>query len=173
MLLFFVVAIAGCIGSENEPKAVEEKKADAAVPAATTTEPVVAKVSKPDHDSTVKCELCHKDAKELKPHLNGGKLCINCHGSQVHTIHIGPATVNLGCELCHGNPPKVPKVEKGEGPGYYSICEKCHAEPPDSLSPSNGDLIDIHLSRAKYCTNCHGTDIGATHAAAFARAAGK
>ncbi|MCE8427955.1 MAG: hypothetical protein J5U19_06160, partial [Candidatus Methanoperedens sp.] len=122
---------------------------------------------------TVKCELCHKDPQDLDPHLNGGKLCINCHGSQVHTIHIGTGTVNLDCSTCHGSPPKIPVVEKGEGPGHYSVCEKCHAPPPNSTQPSLGNLVVIHLSRGKYCTNCHGTDIGTIHEAKLANATKK
>jgi hypothetical protein len=126
-----------------------------------TTAPLQAKVD------VIKCELCHTNAQNLSPHVNGGKLCINCHGSQVHNIHIGAGTVNLDCNTCHGSPPKIPTIEKGEGPGHYSVCEKCHAAPPNNLEPSNGNLIVIHLSRGKYCTNCHGTDIGSIHAAAL------
>ncbi len=128
------------------------------------------KVTTPVKAETIKCELCHKDPQDLKPHVNGGKLCINCHGSQVHNIHIGSGTVNLNCDTCHGFPPKIPTVEKGEGPGHYSVCEQCHAPPPDSLKPSMGNLVIVHLSRTKYCTNCHGTDIGAIHAAKLANA---
>ncbi len=120
--------------------------------------------------TTVKCELCHTNAQDLNPHVNGGKLCINCHGSQVHNIHIGEGTVNLDCKTCHGFPPKIPTVQNGTGPGSYSVCEQCHAPPPDNLKPSNGNLILIHLSRGKDCTNCHGTDIQSIHAAALANA---
>jgi len=131
-------------------------------PAAVTAAPKV---------ETIKCELCHKDAQDLKPHVNGGKLCMTCHGSQVHNIHIGPSTINLQCDTCHGFPPKIPTVDKsGDGPGHYSVCENCHGAPPDSLKPSLGNLITVHLSRAKYCTNCHGTDIGVIHAAKLANA---
>ncbi len=133
-----------------------------------TTAPI--QVKPPD---VIKCELCHTNAQDLSPHVNGGKLCINCHGSQVHNIHIGAGTVNLDCNTCHGSPPKIPTIEKGEGPGHYSVCEKCHAAPPNNLEPSNGNLIVIHLSRGKYCTNCHGTDIGAIHAAALGNATKK
>jgi len=117
--------------------------------------------------ATIKCELCHTDAQNLEPHLTGGKLCINCHGSQVHSIHIGSGTIDLKCDSCHGFPPKIPTVEKGEGPGHFSVCEQCHAAPPDNLKPSNGNLVIIHLSRAKYCTNCHGTDVAVIHAVAL------
>jgi len=116
---------------------------------------------------TIKCELCHTDPKEINQHVNGGKLCINCHGSQVHKIHIGEGTVGLDCETCHGFPPSIPTVKKGEGPGSYTVCEQCHAAPPNSLEPSMGNLIVVHLSRGKYCTNCHGTDIGTIHKAAL------
>jgi hypothetical protein len=123
--------------------------------------------------ATIKCELCHVKPEELKPHVQGGKYCINCHGSQVHNIHIGPGTVGLNCDTCHGFPPTIPTVEKGEGPGHYIICENCHAPPPDSLKPSLGNLIVIHLSRSKYCTNCHGTDISAIHMKAISNASTK
>jgi len=137
---------------------------------AKTSAPAQTPVAAPAKVATIKCELCHKDPQNLKPHVNGGKLCIGCHGSQVHNIHIGPGTVGLNCDTCHGFPPKIPTVEKGEEPGHYSVCENCHAAPPDSLKPSYGNLIVVHLSRAKYCTNCHGTDIGAIHMSALSNA---
>jgi hypothetical protein len=125
----------------------------------------------PPKIETIKCELCHTNPQDLKPHVNGGKLCVTCHGSQVHNIHIGPGTIGLQCDTCHGFPPKIPTVDKtGDGPGHYSVCENCHAAPPDSLKPSLGNLITVHLSRGKYCTNCHGTDIGVIHAAKLANA---
>ncbi|MCX9026244.1 MAG: hypothetical protein OIN85_09145 [Candidatus Methanoperedens sp.] len=127
-------------------------------------------VAAPPKIETIKCELCHTNPQNLPPHVNGGKLCINCHGSQVHNIHIGPGTVGLQCDTCHGFPPKIPTVQKGTGPGSYSVCEQCHAAPPDSLKPSNGNLIVVHLSRGKYCTNCHGTDVGVIHMAAITNA---
>ncbi len=119
--------------------------------------------------ATIKCELCHTDSQNLGLHLTGGKLCVNCHGSQVHSIHIGSGTIDLKCDSCHGPPQKItiPKVEKGEGPGHFSVCEQCHAEPPNNLKPSNGNLVTIHLSRGKYCTNCHGTDVAIIHATAL------
>jgi len=139
-----------------------------------TTAPTTAQTpgvsTAPARVETIKCELCHTNPENLAPHVNGGKLCINCHGSQVHNIHIGTGTINLQCDTCHGFPPKIPTVQKGEGPGHYSVCEQCHAAPPDSTKPSNGNLIVVHLSRGKYCTNCHGTDIGKIHAAKLANA---
>ncbi len=139
-------------------------------PTGPTSTTVGTPTTQPSTTTTIKCELCHTNAQDLSPHVNGGKLCINCHGSQVHNIHIGEGTVNLDCKTCHGFPPKIPTVQKGSGPGSYSVCEQCHAAPPDNTKPSNGNLIVIHLSRGKYCTNCHGTDITSIHAAALANA---
>lgn len=151
---------------EKTPSATLKETPEKTTPAPAQT-PAAAKVE------TIKCELCHKDPQALKPHVTGGRLCINCHGSQVHNIHIGVGTINLNCDTCHGFPPKIPTVEKGEEPGRYSVCESCHAAPPDSLKPSYGNLVIIHLSRAKYCTNCHGTDIGAIHMSALSNASKK
>lgn len=150
------------VGPGITPTATEtpsETEPSAAPPTAAPT---------PARVETIKCELCHVNPQDINDHINGGRLCINCHGSQVHNIHIGPGTVGLNCDTCHGFPPTIPTVEKGEGPGHYSVCENCHAAPPESLSPSEGNLIVVHLSRGKYCTNCHGTDIAAIHAAALA-----
>jgi hypothetical protein len=151
------------------PKTTSEKTTTAAqTTAAATVTTAPAKVE------TIKCELCHKESQDLTPHLNGGKLCVTCHGSQVHNIHIGTGTVGLGCDTCHGSPPKIPTVDKSaDGPGHFSVCENCHAPPPDSLKPSLGNLVTVHLSRGKYCTNCHGTDISVIHAASLANATKK
>jgi hypothetical protein len=154
----------------STPTPTESTAATAAPTGPTSTTTVSTTTTQASPPTTIKCELCHTNAKDLSPHVNGGKLCINCHGSQVHNIHIGEGTVNLDCKTCHGFPPKIPTVQKGTGPGSYSVCEQCHAPPPDNTKPSNGNLIVIHLSRGKYCTNCHGTDIGAIHAAALGNA---
>ena len=160
----------GKTGGENQKTpAPTAKETTSAAPTNTGATPAV--ITAAPKVETIKCELCHKDAQNLIPHVNGGKLCMTCHGSQVHNIHIGPSTINLQCDTCHGFPPKIPSIDKnGTGPGHYSVCENCHAAPPDSLKPSLGNLIVVHLSRAKYCTNCHGTDIGVIHAAKLANA---
>ena len=155
------------------PVPTTKETAKAETPAQTTTAETPVVVAPPKIE-TVKCELCHKNPQELKPHVNGGKLCITCHGSQVHNIHIGPGTIGLQCDTCHGFPPKIPTVDKtGEGPGHYAVCENCHGAPPDSLKPSLGNLIVVHLSRSKYCTNCHGNDVAVIHAAKLANATKK
>lgn len=154
------------------PVRTESPPTTVASPASTASTSTTAAPATPQASpvTTIKCELCHTNPQELKPHVNGGRLCINCHGSQVHNIHIGESTVNLDCKTCHGFPPKIPTVQNGTRPGSYSVCEQCHAPPPDNTKPSNGNLILIHLSRGKYCTNCHGTDITSIHAAALANA---
>lgn len=80
--------------------------------------------------------------------------------SQVHSVHIGTGTVNLNCDTCHGFPPVNPVQvqQNATGPGSYIVCEKCHAPLPESMKPSMGNLIVIHLSRGLYCTNCHYAD---------------
>jgi len=97
------------------------------------------------------CVFCHKDHQNLTAHVNGGNLCLNCHGSKVHETH--ETNKNEDCIPCHGNPPVTPKTLNGAGPGKYIVCEKCHAPPPESMEPSNGNLITIHLSRGKSCVN--------------------
>jgi len=168
--------------SKTTPEKTVDTKDKTPAPTAAVTTSAVKETAKPGGETpapitaapkveTIKCELCHTSAQDLLPHVNGGKLCMTCHGSQVHNIHIGPSTINLQCDTCHGFPPKIPSIDKnGTGPGHYSVCENCHAAPPDSLKPSFGNLIVVHLSRAKYCTNCHGTDIGVIHAAKLANA---
>ncbi len=176
LVAVILVAAAGyfVLGGPSNPKI---PPTPTPTPSATATEtitalpPPIANVSATNVTApvaTIKCELCHTDPQTYPPHVNGGKLCINCHGSQVHNIHIGPGTVGLDCQTCHGFPPTIPTVANGTGPGHYSVCENCHAPPPNSLNASNGNLIVIHLSRGKYCTNCHGTDIAAIHAASLA-----
>src|SRR4030067_2879020 len=162
-------------GKQTPPVTTAKQTAiGATTPGKITASQTPAVTPAPVKVETIKCELCHKESQDMTPHLNGGKLCVTCHGSQVHNIHIGTGTVGLECNTCHGSPPKIPVVDKSaDGPGHYSVCENCHAPPPDSLKPSLGNLITVHLSRAKYCTNCHGTDIGVIHSASLANATKK
>lgn len=133
-----------------------------------TTIPEIKSISKNTHVMMVQypntttgmseCIFCHKDPQNLTPHVNGGNLCLNCHGSKVHETH--ESNQSDDCIPCHGNPPVTPKTLNGAGPGKYIVCEKCHAPPPDSMEPSNGNIINIHMSRGKSCANCHVTEIG-------------
>jgi hypothetical protein len=152
---------------------VKETTSEAAETTTKTIRETPASITAAPKVEKIKCELCHKNSQELIPHLNGGKLCVTCHGNQVHNIHIGPGTVGLPCDTCHGSPPNTPTIDtSGEGPGHYSVCENCHAGP-DSLKPSFGDLVTIHFSRSKYCTDCHVKDIGVIHSAKMANTTNK
>jgi hypothetical protein len=169
MSVAFIMFVSGCVSNPTPTPAITPTSAPTSASTATITTTQVTNISTaiPTTES-IKCEICHTNPQNLTPHVNGGKYCINCHGSQVHNIHTGAGTVNLDCQTCHGFPPKIPTVQKGEGPGHYIVCENCHAAPPNNLMPSYGNLVVIHLSRGKYCTNCHGNDIGTIHATAIA-----
>jgi hypothetical protein len=182
IIALILVAAAGyyVLGGQLGETPIDDGKTPVVTPRETPATPVhpegtssVSPTTAPPQTSvaTIKCELCHTDAQDLELHLTGGKICVNCHGSQVHSIHIGSGTIDLKCDSCHGSPQqiKIPTVEKGEGPGHFSVCEQCHAAPPDNLKPSNGNLVTIHLSRGKYCTNCHGTDVAIIHATALGK----
>ena len=75
--------------------------------------------------------------------------------SPVHKGHTGQKTLNMTCDTCHGFPPKEVYFDIDAVTGRYILCEVCHAAPPNSLRPSDGNLIVIHLSRGKNCTTCH------------------
>ncbi len=151
---------------EEQPPAVKPQE----TPVATAPPPAITPSGAPMVSAgTIKCDLCHTESEKLSLHINGGKLCFNCHGNQVHPLHIGPGTVDLTCDICHGTPPTTPVVAEGEGPGHYSVCEQCHGWP-DSLKPSNGNLVIIHMSRGRYCAICHSTDLAKIHARVLANA---
>ena len=174
-LILLGALILGCAQQEKKPEAKPKttptpKKTE--VPKAGKT-PTPAKTATPKPKTTpskveskgpvVECTVCHTKASEYKPHVEGGQLCGNCHGWDPHKIHVGPGTINIDCQVCHGSPNNIhiPKpLEKGR-----TVCENCHAYP-DPTKPSYGNLVNIHLPRGKYCTTCHGTDIGALHKAA-------
>ncbi|MDP2766751.1 MAG: hypothetical protein Q8O41_04790, partial [Candidatus Methanoperedens sp.] len=133
LVAVILIAAGGYFALGGPAKLSKEKPAatPAETPAKTAAPGEAPVVAAPVKVETIKCELCHKDSQTLKPHVDGGKLCVNCHGSQVHSIHIGTGTIDMKCDSCHGPPQKitVPKVEKGEGPGHFSTCEQCHAPP--------------------------------------------
>lgn len=147
---------------EEQPPAVKPQETPVATaPSAAITPSAPPKVS----TGTIKCDMCHTESEKLSLHITGGQKCVTCHGSLVHPIHVGAGTVDLTCDSCHGTLPKTPVLAMGEGPGNYSVCEQCHAPPPDSLKPSNGNLVIIHMSRGNECTICHSTDVAKIHAA--------
>ncbi|WP_457591065.1 hypothetical protein [Geoglobus sp.] len=179
-LLILGALILGCAQEEKAKatptpveKKTEEKKTPTPKPTKTATpKPTPEKTPTPTPTKTpskvsaspvVECTVCHTKSAEYKPHVNGGQYCANCHGSNPHTIHVGPGTINLDCSICHGPPDniQIPKpIEEGR-----TVCENCHAYP-DATKPSYGNLVNIHLPRGKYCTVCHGTDIPGLHKAA-------
>ncbi len=170
-LLVAGLILAGCTTSEVKPKETPTKPVETPTkkPEKTPT-PKVTPIPTPTPKPTpkietapIKCTICHTKAPNYSPHANGGKLCGNCHGWDPHKIHVGAGTINLDCRTCHGEPPNivVPQpMEEGR-----TVCENCHAYP-DPLKPSYGNLINIHIPRGKYCTNCHGTDVASLHATA-------
>ncbi|WP_456369825.1 hypothetical protein [Geoglobus sp.] len=149
---------------EKTPTPKPEKTATPKPTPEKTPTPVPTKTpSKVSASPVVECTVCHTKSTDYKPHINGGQYCANCHGSNPHTIHVGPGTINLDCSICHGPPDniQIPEpIEEGR-----SVCENCHAYP-DATKPSYGNLVNIHLPRGKYCTVCHGTDISGLHKAA-------
>lgn len=71
--------------------------------------------------------------------------------TQSHNVHIGTGTPNLKCDACHGFPPKTPTIEKGEGPGHYSVCEQCHdstAIIPGTATPTQPAVADTYTEPA-------------------------
>ncbi len=171
-----VGVLAGCVEQPTKTPApsATPKVTPKATPKPTpkpTPAPVVTQPS-----TKTSCEMCHKReaTANLQAHVKGGLLvngkpgCFDyagkpnlangCHGGKtgnatVHTVH--PSTV--GCIVCHGKIPTIPK----KGPGG-TTCEECHGYP-DPLKPSNGNLVDIHLSRGKDCTVCHVGEISQIH----------
>ncbi len=168
-----VVALAGCVEKpvETPPPATPTPTPKPTPKPTPTPTPVEAK---PPVETS--CDMCHKreSTAELEAHVKGGLLvngkpgCFDyadkpnlakgCHGGKdgnatVHTVH--PATV--GCAVCHGKIPTIP--EKGPG---GTTCELCHGYP-DPTKPSEGRLVEIHLSRGKPCTVCHIGEISEIH----------
>ena len=83
-------------GKQTPPVTTAKQTAiGATTPGKITASQTPAVTPAPVKVETIKCELCHKESQDLTPHLNGGKLCVTCHGSQVHNIHIGTGTVGM------------------------------------------------------------------------------
>ncbi len=176
-LILLGALILGCAQQEKKPETTP--KAEKTPTPKKTTPPKAEKTPSPEKTPTprpkttpkkaeskgpvVECTVCHSKANDYVPHLQGGQLCGNCHGWDPHKIHVGPGTINIDCQVCHGTPDKISipqPIEEGR-----TVCENCHAYP-DPTKPSYGNLVNIHLPRGKYCTVCHGTDIGGLHQSA-------
>jgi hypothetical protein len=102
------------------------------------------------------CEGCHLSGKSsipqaltVKPHIEGGKYCLECHNFS-HSMH--PINNNVTCGKCHGdikNNIIIPRFINGN-----IVCNNCH-DYPDALKPSLGNLITIHRLRNVSCITCH------------------
>lgn len=125
LLILVLVTLSGCI--DNKQADINSPE-EAVITSIAVTDNTSLSVAEQLKIEPAKCELCHED---MNPRVNGGKPCTNCHGSQVHDIHIEPGIVALQCKSCHNFSPVVSKVNKGEAPRIYKVCEKCHAPPPD------------------------------------------
>ena len=134
-----------------------------------TVTPVATPTKTAKPSPTVNCELCHTKATEYPPHVEGGKYCTKCHGTDPHKIHCGPGTINLKCEVCHGSVTNltIPKpMFKGQ-----SVCVNCHS-PKDPTKPCT-NLVEVHLGRGLPCTVCHTQPLSVIHKAADQYASGK
>ncbi len=100
ILLILISVGLGCIEEPKGEKPSDMVNTSIVIPTSTeSSNDTVIKINE-----TIKCELCHTNSENIDQHVNGGKLCISCHGSQVHNIHIGEGTVSLDCNTCHGSP---------------------------------------------------------------------
>ena len=135
-----------------------------------TATPTPAKVEKAaPAKQTINCELCHTKATEYKPHVEGGKYCLKCHGKPgmtvaevAHSVHKGV----IGCDVCHGKAPNL-TIPKPKYPGQ-SVCVNCH-NPKDPTKPCT-NLVEIHHG---HCEFCHTQPINVIHKAADENFIGK
>ncbi len=109
-------------------------------------------------EQTIDCTLCHRQPENLTKHIMGGNYCGECHGTELHDLHLKDATSNLTCYTCHGSRATVPE----RLPEHPAICDTCHA-CPDPISPSYGNLITIHITRGYACDICHVQDLESLH----------
>ncbi len=116
----------------------------------------------PQFQEVVVCENCHMNrtrqyipqANRIPGHLNGIEFCAYCHAKGNDTVK---AIGNLhhskysDCRKCHVDF-NLKKMD----------CGKCHGYP-DPFTPSNGNLLTIHLNRGVGCKSCHGDDFFRIH----------
>ncbi len=105
-------------------------------------------------EQTIDCGICHRQPDNLTEHINGGKYCAACHGTDLHELH----KKKVECSNCHGSSITIPeRLDE-----HLSICDTCHGYP-DPMAPSFGNLITIHTSRDRTCDICHIQDIQSLH----------
>ena len=105
-------------------------------------------------EQTIDCTICHRQPENLTEHINGGKYCAACHGTDLHELH----KKELECNVCHGSNAAIPRRLDG----HQAICDTCHGYP-DPAAPSYGNLITIHTARGRPCDICHIQDIQSLH----------
>jgi len=128
----------------------------------TTPKPVT---PKPAKATKVDCGVCHKRSGDYPPHKDGSG-CLRCHGTDPHSIHVGPGTINLKCQVCHG---PIENLTVPKGPAGQPSCVNCH-DSKNPVAPFK-NYVNVHIPRGKPCTVCHTQDIAKIHekADAFAR----
>jgi hypothetical protein len=150
IILLMIVVVGLFVGCAAPKEAPTPTPVEHVTPTPTPT-PAPTPTPTPTVAAVVNCGDCHKRATEYVDHINGEQYCSRCHGTDPHVIHVGAGTIDLDCEVCHGGVEAIMIPEKGPG---GTTCELCHA-PDNPVKPSEGNLVNIHIPRGKYCTVCH------------------
>ncbi len=120
----------------------------------TAKEAIIMPVFEAIPEQTIDCGICHRQPENLTEHINGGKYCAACHGTDLHELH----KKEVECSYCHGSSITIPERLDG----HPVICDNCHGYP-DPMVPSYGNLITIHTTRGQSCDICHVQDIQSLH----------
>ncbi len=177
LLICVGLVLAGCAKKTEEvtptptpvktPVKEVTKPVETPKPAKTPTPTPTPKAAQPT--TKINCEICHTKAIDYKPHKEGGKYCLKCHGKPgmtvaevAHTVHKGV----IGCDVCHGKAPNL-TIPKPKYPGQ-SVCVNCH-NPKNPVEPCT-NLVEIHHG---HCEWCHNQPINLIHKAADEKFLGK
>lgn len=156
--LFFM-----CVQESPKPE-VPEKTPMPAITGEITPTPSPTKTANgiADKNQEVVCENCHMNtdreyvpqANSIQGHLDGSEFCVYCHTkgeneiSEIGNLHHSRYS---DCQKCHADF----DLEKMD-------CRSCHGYP-DPFTPSNGNLLNIHMERGVGCKSCHGDDFFRIH----------
>lgn len=179
LLICVGLVLAGCTGEQGAKEVTKtpvptktkevSKPVETPKPAVTPTPKQVEEIKAAKPSTTINCELCHTKATEYKPHVEGGKYCLKCHGKKgmtvaevAHTVHKGV----ISCDVCHGKAPNL-TIPKPIYPDQ-SVCVNCH-NPKDPTKPCT-NLVLIHHGK---CTLCHTQPLNVIHKAADENYLGK
>lgn len=177
MTVLIVGLIAGCTRPTGPTTPVETPvkttpiettpKPTETTPVTTPTTPprTTPKPTPPVKATKIDCGVCHKRSGDYIPHKDGNG-CLRCHGTDPHRIHVGPGTIDLKCQVCHG---PVENLTVPKGPAGQPSCVNCH-DSKNPVAPFK-NYVNVHIPRGKPCTVCHTQDIAKIHekADAFAR----